>query len=101
MHTKLIIIGLVLLAAVICGFVFWGDLVSNQQDLSNTGQPVPVNNTQTNSSADSSSSSTPEVTPTPLSSSDDVDSIQADLNNSDPNTIDSDNSQVQTELSGL
>lgn len=100
MHTKLIIIGLVLIAAVICGFVFWGDLVTNQQNIANSNQTVPTSN-NTASSDTTTDSSNPEVTPTPLSSSDDVDSIEADLNNSDPNTIDSDNSQVQTELSGL
>lgn len=86
MHHKLIVFGLILVAVVVFGTLFWENFSATQQEIANT----PMGMTPYQSSNTSG-----------MSSSDDLDSIEADLNTTDVNGIDSDNSSLQAELNSL
>jgi hypothetical protein len=85
-HTKLILFGIVLVVAIVTGFVFWDKLSFTQQEISNT--PMPVN-TGSN-----------QKTMGGMSRSDSYDSIEKDLNETSLD-IDSDTAELETELEGL
>lgn len=98
-HTKLIVFGIVLAVVIIFGFIFWDDFKFNQQELSNTPLPpsplldekksVPAGNQQSSGADDK-----------PLSGDDDYDDLERDLMQTDLN-LDSDNAQLESEMSGL
>jgi Tfp pilus assembly protein PilO len=79
MHTKLLIIGVVLIAAVVFGFWFWGQFIDNQKALSD----IPAQNTQSQSSSSKKAS--------------DPASLENDLNNTDLTGLDAE----EMDLSGL
>ena len=88
-HTKMIVFGIVLAVVIVFTTIFWGDLIFNQQEIANT--PVPP---------------APELeldnrSTKPTSSSDDLDSIEADLNGTDVENVDSDNDEIEAELNAL
>ena len=85
MTTRLITAGVILVAAIIFGFIFWNQFSSNQQNLAGGNMPVP----------------TTQTTQTQTPKKDSVSSIETDLNNVDVNSIDSDSSQFNTQLKGF
>ena len=85
MHIKLIVVGIIAIAAVIFGVLFWQQLSQNQQELA--GRSSDLSN----------------VNPSPrneVSKENTVDSIEADIAGTDLN-FDSNSNQLQSEASGL
>jgi uncharacterized protein YneF (UPF0154 family) len=86
-HTKLILLGIILLVGIVFGSIFWSDLIFNQQELANT----PV-------------SPQPEqylINRQGMSDSDRYDAMDKDLDETDVNTIDSNNRDIEAELNTL
>jgi hypothetical protein len=79
MTTKLVTGGVILIAAIIFGLIFWNQFTTNQQDLA--GGNIKV-----------------EEKPVKHES---ISSIEADLNSIDVTSLDSDSAQFDTELSGF
>ncbi|HYC79568.1 MAG TPA: hypothetical protein VEC17_00920 [Candidatus Binatia bacterium] len=93
MHYKYMVVGVVLIAAVIFGSIFWGDLLFNQSEISNLNTEE-VQDILPNPAPESQQTSN-------MSSSDSYDSIEADLNSTNVNDIDSDNTSLEAELNAL
>ncbi|MBX4187858.1 MAG: hypothetical protein KW793_01845 [Candidatus Doudnabacteria bacterium] len=90
-QTKIIIFGIILIGVVVFGTIFWMDLYWNQQEIANTPlPPSPIfDETQRNqATAD-------------MSSKDDYDSIEKDLDNTEVENIDSGSSEIEAEASAL
>jgi hypothetical protein len=97
-HTKLIVFGIVLAVVVIFGFIFWDDFKFNQQELSNTPlppSPLVDDSSQVNTQQQTGADSQPT-----LSNDDDYDDLEKDLNQTNLE-INSDNAQLESEMSGL
>jgi len=82
MTTRLTTAGVILVAAIIFGFIFWNQFTSNQRNLAG-GNDMPAAQTQ--------------KAPT----HDNLTAIETDLNGIDLNSVDSDSTQISTELSGF
>jgi cytoskeletal protein RodZ len=96
-HTKLIVFGIVLAVVIIFGFIFWDDFKFNQQELSNTPlPPSPVLDEKKSVPASNQQSADQEA----LSGGDDYDDLEKDLNETNLN-LDSDNAELESEMSGL
>lgn len=89
MHHKLIVFGLILVAAVVFGSLFWSDLQTNKQEISET---------QLDTQADPNPAIQQEKQEN--SSSNEADDIEKELDETDLN-VDSDNAELQAEASGL
>jgi hypothetical protein len=82
--TKLVTAGAVLVLAIVFGFVFWNQLSSNQHQLA--GGEVNT----TSGVAQQQKTTTPKK--------DSLDMIDADLNSSSPDSVDSDSTQIDSKL---
>jgi hypothetical protein len=92
----------VLVVVVIFAFIFWGDLIFNQNEIANTPLPPdPILETsgQMHPTGQSQPDNTAEATAN-LSSDDDYDDLEKDLTQTDVN-VDSDSAQLESEMSGL
>ncbi len=89
-HTKLIVFGVILLLAIVFAGIFWGDFILNQIGLANTPLSpstdplVPVNKNPDVNKSDSS-----------------YDTMEADLDSTDVNGVDSGNSNLEAGLNAL
>jgi len=87
-HTKLIVLGIVLVLAAIFAFLFWDKLYYNQQDIANT----PTGDEQSEIVVPKA-----EV----MSSSDELSDLEADVNATSTTELDADLGDLEAELSGL
>jgi hypothetical protein len=94
MHYKLMIVGVVVIAAVIFGSIFWGDLVFNQQEISNLTEDQTQDHLPNPAPQETQATSN-------MSSNDSYSTIEADLSATDVESVDSDNAELESELSAL
>jgi hypothetical protein len=92
MHHKLIVFGIVLVVVVVFGSIFWNDLVSNQREISNL---------QTSPETDANQDILPNPAHEGMSESDDYDSMEKDMNQTDVNGVDAGSAELQAESSTL
>lgn len=99
MQHKLIILGIILVGVVIFGVLFWSDLLVTQQEIASTPLPPDPILDIDNSAA---GGTMPDQDPNsaPLSSGNDFDSLEKDLNATNFE-IDSDNATLESEASAL
>jgi hypothetical protein len=85
MTTRVTIAVSVLVLAIVFGFIFWNQFASNQHELAG-GDDTPY---------------TVQTNKTSVPKNDTVSSIETDLNATDTTGIDSDSSQLNTQLNGF
>ena len=95
MHHKLMVFGLVLVLVVVAGFIFLDKLTMNQQEIANTPLSSDVDSSQQSKAQAQKNENTAD-----MSAEDDYEDMEKDLNSTDTN-VDSDNAQLQSEVSGL
>ena len=82
MTTRLITAGVILVAAIIFGFIFWNQFTTNQRDLAGGNQTAE---TQT------------QMAP----KNDSIGAVETDLDQIDVNSVDSDSAQIDSQLNGF
>lgn len=97
MHYKLIVFGVVLVAVVVFGALFWDNFSFNQREISNT--PLPPS-PMVDNSGNSNVPSGQAANTAGMSDSKSYDDMEKDLGSTDLN-VDSDDAQLQSELNGL
>ena len=98
MTTKLITAGVILVFAIVFGFIFWNQFTANQQHLAGTDSSQSAVNSSSNSATNSTASQSSQVQ---IPANDNLTTISTDLNASDINSIDSDSSQMNTQIQGF
>lgn len=87
MTTRLTIAGAVLVLAIVFGFIFWNQFSSSQKQLAAGNTPI----SQTSSS--NSKSAVPK--------NDNISNIESDLSGVNVNTVDTESTQLNSQLNGF
>jgi hypothetical protein len=98
-HTKLIVLGIVLVAAVVFGSIFWSDFTSFQKELAET--PVQVNPSTGDDSRFMDAAAVQQAAVKDMSTRDSYDAMDKDLDNTEVENVDSDSTQLQAEVSAF